>query len=246
MEKKSFSTKLEAFFAGKGFYIVLFLCAAVIGVSAWAMLAENEVDNGDMSLSAYDSSESGGAAQSVSKVTYPTVTEGTAASDEAQTSVPEPEPPAIEETIVEQTPVVDEDTAATFFIWPVNGEIENDYSVDALVYNRTMADWRTHDGIDIAAELGTQVMSATDGTVESVTSDSLYGTTVVINHGGGLRSSYANLAETPTVSVGDYVSAGQVIGSVGATALGEIGEAAHLHFAMSQDGESVDPTSYMP
>ena len=37
-KKKGFGESLEAFFAGKGFYIVLFLCVAVIGVSAWAML----------------------------------------------------------------------------------------------------------------------------------------------------------------------------------------------------------------
>ena len=55
-EKKSFGESLEAFFAGKGFYIVLFLCVAVIGVSAWAMLTgkgtdvEDGAGNLDMTL----------------------------------------------------------------------------------------------------------------------------------------------------------------------------------------------------
>ena len=43
-KKKPFAQSVEAFFAGKGFYIVLFLCVAVIGVSAWSMLAGNETD----------------------------------------------------------------------------------------------------------------------------------------------------------------------------------------------------------
>ena len=48
--------KLDGFFNGKGFYIVLFLCAAVIGVSAWSLLSGNRTvqkdDIGDISLSA--------------------------------------------------------------------------------------------------------------------------------------------------------------------------------------------------
>ena len=39
MSSNSSGKKLEGFFTGKGFYIVLFLCAAVIGVSAWMMAA---------------------------------------------------------------------------------------------------------------------------------------------------------------------------------------------------------------
>ena len=43
-EKKGFGDQLEAFFEGKGFYIVLFLCAAVIGVSAWTLVAGTDVE----------------------------------------------------------------------------------------------------------------------------------------------------------------------------------------------------------
>ena len=42
MSSKSSGKRLEGFFTGKGFYIVLFLCAAVIGLSAWMMAAGNE------------------------------------------------------------------------------------------------------------------------------------------------------------------------------------------------------------
>ena len=42
MSSNSSGKRLERFFTGKGFYIVLFLCAAVIGVSAWMMAAGNE------------------------------------------------------------------------------------------------------------------------------------------------------------------------------------------------------------
>ena len=54
------------------------------------------------------------------------------------------------------------------------------------------------------------------------------GTTVVVEHGGGLTSTYANLASVPTVAVGDTVGAGSVLGSVGGTAIAESALASHL------------------
>ena len=115
-----------------------------------------------------------------------------------------------------------------------------------LLYDPTMADWRTHDGVDILAQQGEVVVAAGDGEVVSVTQDDLYGTTVVIDHGSGIKTQYSNLADTPTVSPGDKVKGGDVIGSVGKTAICEIGQGSHMHFAMSRDGASVDPTTYIP
>ncbi len=48
------------------------------------------------------------------------------------------------------------------------------------------------------------------------------------------------------VSAGDWVEPGDVIGAVGATALGEIGQGTHLHFAVTVDGVNVDPLDYLP
>ena len=62
-----------------------------------------------------------------------------------------------------------------------------------LLYDQTMADWRTHNGIDVQAEEGAAVKTAADGTVLSVTSDELMGTTVVIQHSGGYTTQYSSL-----------------------------------------------------
>lgn len=254
-KKKSFGQSLEAFFAGKGFYIVLFLCVAVIGVSAWTMLAGDMGDPADISDM-----------DSLSALEEPVGTEATEPPlTLSETELPEPEEAApvanIEpEEPVQQsapTPVTESpapssaaaaapETIPTYFVRPVAGEVENGYSMTALQYNRTMQDWRTHDGIDIAAELGAQVKAVADGTVEKVYSDDMMGTTVVLTHSGGLKSIYSNLAESPTVAEGDAVATGSVIGSVGTTALSETGEVNHLHFAMSLGGESVDPEQYLP
>lgn len=246
-KKKSFGESLEAFFAGKGFYLVLFLCVAVIGVSAWAMLTGKGTNAGTQS--GLDASlEEGGGSVAVGAEDFPEVTEPAEAPEQApeyaETGLTDD--PEATEAAPAETAAVPDSEAAQFFVWPVTGDIENGYSMTALAFDQTMQDWRTHDGIDIAAELGTQVRAATDGTVADVFADDLYGTTVVIEHSGGLTSTYANLEATPTVAVGDKVSAGQTIGAVGDTALCETGEATHLHFAMAMGGESVDPTGYMP
>ncbi len=57
---------------------------------------------------------------------------------------------------------------------------------------------------------------------------------------------YANLAAVPTVNVGDSVTAGSVIGSVGDTASFEGSEEPHLHLSMTINGETADPTEYLP
>jgi murein DD-endopeptidase MepM/ murein hydrolase activator NlpD len=132
------------------------------------------------------------------------------------------------------------------YVWPVVGDIAVVYSVDELIYNETMSDWRTHDGIDIAGTIGTKVIAAADGTVADVITDDLLGTTVIIDHGNGLKSVYANLAKTPVVKKGDKVAVGAVLGAIGDTAIGETNEAAHLHFAMTKDNLPADPIKYLP
>jgi murein DD-endopeptidase MepM/ murein hydrolase activator NlpD len=128
----------------------------------------------------------------------------------------------------------------------VKGTVIRDYGVETLAYDETMGDWRTHDGVDIAATAGTQVMAPAGGTVTDLYEDDLMGTTVVILHADGVMSTCSNLAAVPTVEVGDTVRTGDIIGSVGATALAESGEASHLHLSMSKNGLSVDPLSYLP
>ena len=132
------------------------------------------------------------------------------------------------------------------FVRPINGETITKYSVESLIYDYTMEDWRAHSGIDIQATLGDQVLAVSSGEVKSVEADTMYGTTVVISHANGLESIYANLAAMPTVNVGDLVSAGDVIGAVGKTAICESAIQTHLHFAMRENENSVDPEIYLP
>ncbi len=252
-KKKSFGAALESFFAGKGFYIVLFLCVAVIGVSAWTMLSGDI--GGEENSDPYTLSESIEPVVSqddemaVFSENEPEIAEEVlpvASVEEDESALLTPEVTPAPDSAAGPAPQSVPESIPGYFIRPVAGTVENSYSMNALQYNRTMHDWRTHDGLDIACELGAQVKAVADGSVEKVYTDDSMGTTVVLVHSGGLRSIYSNLAESPTVSEGDSVAGGSVIGSVGTTALSETGEVHHLHFAMSLNGSSVDPSDYLP
>ena len=226
------SKRTDKFFAGKGFYIVLALCIAVIGISAVSIALNSDGGKApelDPGLSLSNPTEQ--------PATPPVITP----TPEVKTNIEQDK-----DAVVSTWKSDDTYEQPAAWVWPVRGEIERKYAVETLAYDVTMKDWRTHDGIDVLADKGTVVRAASDGTVESITQDDLYGTTVTIDHGNGLKSTYSNLADKPTIKQGDTVSSGDVIGSVGATALCEVGQGSHVHIAMSKDGNSVDPTEYLP
>ena len=89
-------------------------------------------------------------------------------------------------------------------------------------------------------------MAADDGTVTAVYDDDYLGTVVVVSHDADISTRYASLMADPDVQVGDVVSAGDVIGRVGNTALLETKEPSHLHFEVFQNGIPADPMDYLP
>lgn len=132
------------------------------------------------------------------------------------------------------------------FIMPVLGEITFDYSMDKLVYSKTLEDWRTHSGIDIAADRGTPVKVVADGVVSQVKNDPRFGITVIVEHSNGIKTVYSNLASAEMVHPNQKVKQGEIIGSVGDTAIFESAERSHLHFEVLKNDEPVDPKSYLP
>jgi murein DD-endopeptidase MepM/ murein hydrolase activator NlpD len=139
----------------------------------------------------------------------------------------------------------DQGQPAPRYVKPVDGPVILAFSIDVPIYSKTLDQYMVHEGIDIAAPLDSPVKAIAEGTVTDVRNDDRYGMTIVINHGGGLYSIYSNLSTAHLVAIGDVVKKGQVISGVGETALFEILEEAHLHFAMQQDEEYVNPTQYI-
>lgn len=239
MKKKQLLERIGDFMAGKGFYIVLFLCVAAIGISGYFLLSS-------IGFGGDDTAVAGGAKVVVTPSPTAKIPEVKVTAAPTAKPTAKPAPTATPAPTAAATASPKPNSKKTVYTWPVKGEVISGYSLEVLAYDPTMGDWRTHSGIDIAAELGTQVMAVTDGTVENVTKDDLMGTEVVIDHGNGLKSMYANLAVTPAVKIGDKVTTGAVIGAVGDTAIAESSLPSHLHFEMSKDGETVDPENYLP
>ena len=254
--KRTWIEKLGDFISGKGFYLVVLICVAAIALSGYYLVQGVRGGLGE----SLDQPASGSAAIRDTPTVQPSARPSAppaSAAPSARPSQAQPtpsNPPVVSEepaaalsTPPSQPPAApSQQPAALVFTWPVNGTVIAGYSVEALAYSETMGDWRTHDGLDLATSLGAQVYATASGTVSAIYKDNFMGTTVEIDHGNGLTSQYANLAEVPTVAVGDGVSTGSVIGSVGATAAAEQGSQAHLHFAMYQDGNPVDPVDYLP
>lgn len=222
----------------KGYYILLTLCIVAVGVSGAVFVS-----------SALRQSQEAQETLSIpAKATDPDQDTKTPQQSPAstQTSPATPQGGTQSGTQSQSQPQTGSSTAIaeSVTVAPVSGTVIGAYAMEALAYNATTQDWRVHNGVDLAAAEGETVMAARDGTVTAVYEDEAYGTTVVIQHDDGYTTHYCNLAEGPAVSAGQTVAAGDAIGVVGRTAVLELGEDSHLHFAVFLDGAPVDPNEF--
>lgn len=143
-----------------------------------------------------------------------------------------------------EQPVSEPDYGYPGYVKPCGGLITREYSPDVLVYSPTMYDYRVHTGIDIAADIGTQIKAISGGKISEVRDDDMYGTTITVDSPDGLRISYSNLsAELPQgIEAGADIQTGSVIGGVGDTAICESAQAPHLHVEASRNGNAFDPS----
>ena len=216
---------------GKGYYIALILCAAAIGITSYVYYRNaNRVEE-----------------VSIQESVGEDILVGTMEAEDVPALATQPQtqstPPAT------QGPTPAPTTKKPFKTTsPVSGEEISAYSMEALSYNETTRDWRVHNGVDIAADAGTEVYAAADGEVYTVYEDDSMGYTVVIRHDGGYLTRYASLSQDIPVKSGDTVSAGQVIGYVGNT--GNVystgGGGYHLHLELRVNRARVNPLAYVP
>lgn len=210
--------KSRSFFGGRGFYIALVLCLAAIGVAGYFVLVQQ--------------------AKVAEEGKDKPVVRQEEVEDVQRAQMPEADPEPVQETLEpeELLPQV---------CSPLDGTTVTVFSMTELMYDETMADWRTHDGVDIRAEEGDAVKTAAAGTVKEVRYDDLMGVTVVISHADGYETQYSSLQQEPPVEQGKTVEAGDIIGLVGSSAAAEGDVGPHLHFSVSKDGRVVDPQEYV-
>ena len=129
--------------------------------------------------------------------------------------------------------------------WPLPGY----YYISSVFggrYHPITGVWETHTGTDVPAPGGTPIQCAKDGVVTTVVPESAgssYGNYCIVYHGNGYATLYAHMQSTPSVSVGESVSAGQVIGYVGTTG-SSTGN--HLHFELRINGQRASALDLYP
>lgn len=214
--------RLRAMFSGRGYYIAVALCLVAAGTIGYFALRDRPA--------------------TVEQADTPPVLDIQPITPTQPVVKPAPvviPDPAEEVEITEPAELLPQ------VVSPLDGTTVTVFSMTELLYDPTMADWRTHDGIDVQADEGAAVKTAAAGTVQSVTDDELMGTTVVIQHDGGYTTQYSSLQSDVPVQQGQQVAAGEVIGRVGATSAAESRMGPHLHFSVSRDGAVIDPHDYV-
>lgn len=253
-----------------GFYIALCCCVAVIGIAGFFAQNYNETSTVETSGAALATNEpydiasiytykpSDDESASVSSSETIVIEEETEAPSEESAAAPDSSsvsdaqetaaeytidnPDLMSASAIIESAKADENAAPPVLSDPVpNMNVLYGFSGDTLMYNDALGDWRTHDGIDIEADLGSSVAAAAEGTVTEVTTGSRGGR-VVIDHSGGLQTVYEQLTDV-CVSEGDTVTQAEVIGMI-AESVGESTRQAHLHYEVLKDGAAVDPLAY--
>lgn len=129
------------------------------------------------------------------------------------------------------------ETESRFLSWPVQGAETVRLSAEYDDAGRLI-----HTGIDIPAAEGTPILAAADGTVAEIGFDAERGHYIVLDHGGGLTTSYGQCRDIlADLAEGDPVTAGEMIAAVGSTGMST---GAHLHFQVLLDGQPQDPVAY--
>ena len=226
------------FISKNNFYVVLGICVLIVGATAVFVSMqniplpedkyslENQSPAKEESLNPPDSSIEDNS-QSVNTVDSSISTEDSSKATED----------------ISKATVNNNDSAlqTVSFVAPIMGEILVNQSLDKPVYSVTLADWRTHKGIDISAAIDTAVKNAANGTVAEIKNDFAMGKMVIVDNGAGYKSIYSNLGDCSLMTVGKELKQGDVIGSVGNTAIYESSDAPHLHFEITKNDVAVDP-----
>jgi murein DD-endopeptidase MepM/ murein hydrolase activator NlpD len=122
--------------------------------------------------------------------------------------------------------------------WPAAGPVISGFGPRT---HPIFGDTRMHTGIDIGAPYGAPVVAADDGVVVFAGVMSGYGNAIVVDHGGGLATTYNHLSSF-SVSSGQRVGRQQTVGAVGCTGYCT---GPHLHFEVRVNGAPVDPMPYL-
>ena len=237
---KQYNSKHTAVLSTRGFYTILTICCLIIAVSAYVLWTSAERD---------DTAGLQAETPIVTPAEQPDLREDTPVLSEEETAEADAAAAAETDTAAQETapaetaapaePTPTVTVSAPIYVRPVSGAVITPFSGDELLFQPTFGDWRVHAGTDFAAEAGETVLALTDGTVQEVFEDGLYGTCVTLSHDADLTSTYRGLTDVRVV-VGQAVTAGEALGAVAETIDAEAALGTHLHVETARAGTAVD------
>lgn len=133
--------------------------------------------------------------------------------------------------------------ADTGLMWPMEGNVILDYSMDSTVYFATLDQYKYNPAVIIAGDVNSKVYAVARGKVTGIDNNEETGCTVTVDLGDGYEAVYGQLKEL-NFTVGDYVEAGHVIGYVSEPTKYYSVEGSNLYFELKKDGQPVDPVTY--
>lgn len=171
--------------------------------------------------------------------------------DSEQEELTDPDETEIEETATVSSaniqaqlwPTVNfqEDSVLT---WPAAGTVLMDYNMSGTVYYKTLNQYKYNPALILGSEVGNPVVASAKGIVDSIEVDEETGTTLTMNIGNDYSLIYGQLKDV-TVSEGEVVEQGTILGYVSEPTKYYCEEGSNLYFQMKKDGQPVDPMLYL-
>ncbi len=230
--------RAKQFFAKYGVYLVLFVCVA--GVAAASYYAVSGVID---EINTIDESEQDEWQPTENTQDDVEISQPPQSSQPQQSDSQPPQASDTSEVSAASSQVIE--PVEPQYVLPAQGSVSAAFSNGVLVKNETLGDWRTHNGVDIAAADGSGVFAVYGGKVVSAGKDSLWGWQVVLLLDSGYTAVYGNLGSVGEISAGDRVERGDQIGTVGSSSVIEAADAPHLHFEILSGDSYIDPAALL-
>ena len=128
--------------------------------------------------------------------------------------------------------------------WPASGAVLISYSMDQTVFFQTLEQYKYNPAMIIGGEAGETISASAAGIVAGIEETAQTGMTVTLDMGNGYSAVYGQLTDI-AVSPGDYVGAGEMLGTLAEPTKYYSVEGPNLYFEILKDGEPVDPMNYM-
>ena len=233
---KQYQSKHTAMLSTRGFYTILTVCCLIIAVSAYVLWTSADPAAAQEQTAAAPVITP---AEELPDLSADTPVLSDAEAEEAEPAAAEEETESEPAAAPLPAPTPTVTVSAPVFVRPVAGAVITPFSGDELLFQPTFGDWRVHSGTDFAAEAGENVLALTDGTVQDVFEDGLYGSCVTLSHDADLTSTSRGLTDV-RVSAGQAVTAGETLGAVAETIDAEAALGTHLHVEAARAGTPVD------